>query len=134
MKKILTLALSAVLLTATAFGYAAPAYAASYLTVKGEVVLVGGAGSVEDVKLTVQYNNVPAEYKDYYMGTVRWYGNPDSNGNFSIPTEAYSGAMHLLKVTAELEGYSSDYDVLTMGQDTTQRLVLKAGNTAEALL
>lgn len=135
MKKFVTMALSAALMATLALGFSSTAYAEdNHLTVKGEVVLVGGSGNVEDVKLTIKYGNVPAGYEDGYMGTVRWYGNPDAEGKFSIPTEASKGGLHLLRVTAELDGYSSDYDVLTFGEDTTQRLILNSKGTPSSVV
>lgn len=134
MKRIVTMAVSAFFMATAVLGFSGTANAAEdwQLTAKGDVVLVGGSGNVEDVKLTVQYGNVePGD--DSYMATVRWYGNPDAEGHFSIPTEIYQYGLHLIRVTAELEGYKSDYDVLTSGEDTTQRLILKADGSPSSV-
>lgn len=103
----------------------------NYLTVFGSVRLSGGSGNLEDVVVSVRYGNITPGHEDTYMAKVVWTGSPNANGRYTVKTEAHKYGLHVLRVTAELEGYKTVSAGLGIGQSSAD-LVLVADESAAA--
>lgn len=102
-----------------------------YLTVVGNVRLSGGSGNVEDVVVSVRYGNITPGHEDTYMAKVVWTGSPNAKGRYAVQTEAHKQGLHVLRVTAELDGYKTVSAGLGIGQNSAD-LILVADESAAA--